>query len=253
MRATILLLGLALPGTALGGLQDGQEENAREEIDLRRVFELVKLLEDRLESGTSEAQREALESARALPHDEVARAVKRYAVSEDREIRFEALDVLRWMPGPGALESLHEMYRRRPFPKDDDWHEALLKGIGQHADKSSIELLGEPPRSFRNEKAVRAQILALGRIRHRLSIQALLQLMPRFGRHRDAFIADFRLSLVVLTGFDLGQDPTEWLKWWKEEKLSFRVPDALTLPPPQMKRWTRYWDLNEDRREKNGE
>jgi hypothetical protein len=243
---SLLLLTLAPLAASLQEVDDDAQ-------DLRRVFEVVALLEENLKEVSAEKQLEVLQAARGAPHDEVAAGVKPYAIADDPAVRMDAIDVLRWMKVPGATEALEELFKRRPYPKNDDWIEAVVKGIGQHAAKRSIEVLGQPPRAFRNEKAVRAQILALGRIRHRLAIQALIDLFPRFGRHRDKYVPEFRLSLVALTALDKGQDPGDWIAWWEGEKLSFRVPEALSLPSAQLKRWMRYWNITEDRREREDE
>lgn len=198
-----------------------------------------------LEQGLS--SRDAGERAAALQDhgpSSQARAVSAMVKAlrdKDRDVRYAAVEALRFSDHPKALDGLHRMAKSdRDLRDDPELHALLLKAIGQHGNPKSIpvlssELLVHPERDVR-----RAGILAIANIRTRESVEALLGLMRSAGRNRvQANMVALRLGLVALTGADEGVSQDRWTTWWNDNKKGLRVAEA---QPPMQEADRRAWD-----------
>ena len=125
---------------------------------------------------------------------------------------------------------------------------SMLRAIGQHGDPSSIAILARNPFESRDFASIRARLRGLGMIRDKESVDALIDLMKSSSsRQVDANMADFRLSLVVLTGTDQGPSPMPWRDWWSGHRKGFEVSTEIGPIPRTMKAtWTEYWGLDRD-------
>jgi len=99
---------------------------------------------------------------------EVARGL-RY---KDPKVRMVAVQTLGWTPTKDALKQLHRMYRReKKLGKEDEALFAeLLKEIGRHGEKSSINVLSDKPFKYHTLASSRARIYGLGNIRTKDSV-----------------------------------------------------------------------------------
>src|SRR6185503_9002385 len=124
----------------------------------------------------------------------------------------------------------------------------VLRGIGQHADPSSVAVLARDAFDGTDYASQGARILGLGRIRTVASLEALLGILaltnPAGERRVRGHLAEVRLSLMVLTGVDQGASPENWERWWRTNKAGFRVPAEFpTLPKDLRIQWDKYWGL----------
>ena len=258
MLAPALLVLTAL-ATGPSAWQDGSEET--EGPTAERIEAALEDLEGAFRSGDTKIRVQALDRASdvVVPPviEEIAGALK------DRvpEVQAAAIQALRWMDHPDALEALHDAaLTNRSLQKSEEFQPALLRAIGQHASPSSVRLLSHKPFSSPHYQAERARILALGRIRSRDAVEALLGMMRSSSRRDvDRHMGSFRMSLMVLTGTDQGPASAQWVRWWKASKKDFVVsPIRSELPRPTVMKWTEYWGLEDDygrtrRREDRGE
>jgi len=176
-------------------------------------------------------------------------------------VRAATIQSLRFLEHGDALALLHRtLASDKKLRKDEQLTASLIKAIGQHSDPSSVDVLADHMFETKDYEVNRARILGLGRIRTREALAALLALMKGADQHTvDRFMAEFRLSLMVLTGLDRGPTSAPWQEWWRENEKSFRVSaDPPALPRPIALRWANYWGTEEgygrtERREDRGD
>lgn len=225
--------------------------------DTQKVERAVKDLKDSLKSREAKERADAIARHRSLGDAEVVGLIARGLRDSADEVVSASIYALRYNEHPKALEALHRAYKDKKLRKRQEHYPALIQAIGQHANKSSIPLLANNAVTQSSKDAIRARILSLGNIRDRGSVDALMSLMRTAGRHRvQPYMREFRISLMILTGTDQGQNQDEWASWWNASRKSFDVArQAPELPAAQRRRWERFWGLRRtyDRPPKRGE
>jgi hypothetical protein len=166
-------------------------------------------------------------------------------------IRNACVRGLGWLGTPAALEALHRFHRTSPLlAKDEDLHVLVLKSIARHGSVSSIPELGDASYLEETFAAGSARILGLARIRHRDSVQRILDALATGGERtrlasrpgEPRFMEPARLALMVLTCQDFGHDAGAWQKWWSGVEKGFEVPRERPELPPELRRaWEDYW------------
>jgi hypothetical protein len=189
----------------------------------------------------------ALEAAAKVPHRSVVKAVTAALDDDDVLVVVAGLQALRFLETPAALEALHEAAKEREHRIDPEIAVPLFRAIGQHGDPRSIEVLAKNVNEVPDHGIIQARILALGHIRSVEAVEKLIELRVLTGpngRHRvlEGWKEDFRLSLLALTGVDNGAEADLWERWWRANRKTFEVPEALPpLPADLARRWRHYW------------
>jgi hypothetical protein len=82
-------------------------------------------------------------------------------------------------------------------------------------------------------------------IRHRDSVEGVIGLMRKVGRHRaQRHMEDVRTALMVLTGVDHGRSQDAWNEWWNDNKRTLEIQaEPHALPKKAQREWDRYWGL----------
>jgi hypothetical protein len=246
--------------------QDGEKREGQDDPPLpskEQIDEAVLDLKKAFDSKETADRIAAIERRSDVLSSQVVEWIAKGLKDQERDVRMAAIQALRWMEHPAALEALHDLYGRdKKLRKDEELHEALLKAIAQHGSVTSIAILSETSSKDATHKIVQARILGLGRIRNPQAVEALFQLMKSQGRHRvQPYMDHFRLSLLVLLGDDHGgKSQDAWLRWWNEHRKELVVaPQPPELPDLLQRAWSRYWDLEveyerpERRRERGGD
>ena len=189
--------------------------------------------------------------------DKVVHELARGLRYRDERVRMYAVIALGWVPNKNALRQLHRMYRREKDlgKQDEALFAELLKAIGRHGDKSSIDVLSDKPFRYHTLESSRARIYGLGNIRRKDSVATLMKGMQKIGsagpRGARAFrtetepraMKEFNVALSVLTGVSLGEDQQLWLTWWRTNKNKLKVSgDRPTVPEDIKRAWERYWN-----------
>lgn len=197
-----------------------------------------------------------IEGHGGLVDDKVIHELARGLRYPDRKVRMYAVIALGWVPADNALRQLHRMYRReKNLGKEDEALFAeLLKAIGRHGDRRSIDVLSDKPFRYHTLESSRARIYGLGNIRHKDAVEELMKGMqltgsagPRgaraFGTEQPRAMQEFDVALTVLTGATVGPDQQAWLKWWRDNKKKLKVsPTRPTVPDDIKRTWERYWN-----------
>ena len=223
-----------------------------------KVKATVEAVEEALARGEPEERIAALVEASSVPDAAVAKAVAKGLRNKDATVQTAALQSLRFMQHPEALSALHHCYKtNRSLVKDDTLSGVLLKAIGQHSDPSSIKVLADSPFSTVNHGAIRARLLGLGNIRDKRSVEELVALMKKVSRRKiEPFMGEFRLAMLRLTGHDEGRSVDLWMKWWNNNKRTFKVAEvAPKMPRRDQEDWDDYWgnDARKQRSRKRGD
>jgi hypothetical protein len=233
------------PAAAVAGSPQGWIESPSKD----QVKAAVEELKAALASGKEDEIVASIEANAGVNDAEVVRLVSKGLSSRSTPVRIAAIDALGWAKGKDPLRQLHRLYHRdKDLSGDEQVFAALLKAIGRHGDKSSIEVLSDSPFKGLTVDSGRARILGLGNIRDTRSIEELVKAMrlgggDRRGRksNEPVFLEDFRLAFAVLTGADCGASREAMDAWWRDNK-GFKVAaDRPPLPPPLRERWERYW------------
>lgn len=213
--------------------------------DAQRVKTVVAELEKSLKSGSKEEKSKAIQSSAEVPDADVAKALGKGIADKDLDVQRSAIEALRWMEHPAALEELLDAARtRKELRKEPTAYAALLRAIGQHGNPKAIDALKDDLWSVVESSVVEARILGLGNVRDKRSVEALMDLMKVAGPNRiQNVMPSFRLALARLTGVDKGQSQQMWQDWWNDNKGKFTLPEkAPELARELQFRWDSYWE-----------
>ena len=232
-------------GFAAGGSPYGWIEKPSAEQDK----EAVTALKAAYDSGQDDEIIAAIEANAKVNDEEVIRLIAK-GLSRKSAVQIAAIDALGWAKNRSALRQLHRLYHRdKDLHDKEDVFAALLKAIGRHGDKSSLEVLSDSPFKGLTVESGRARILGIGNVRETRSLEELVKGLrlagePRRGRAKDpVFLEDFRLAFAVLTGEDPGASREAMDQWWRDHK-GFKVAaERPPLPPPLKEKWERYWGV----------
>jgi hypothetical protein len=213
------------------------------------VAEVRAELEAALRSGVQASLEAALARAQEVPHGDVVKQVLRALEDERVPVRIAAVQALRWIRIPDSLSALHKLAKDKKRMKEPELGAAILRAIGQHADSSSVAILAREPFEPQRGDCIKARIYALGRIRTREALEAVMAMVatiPRgnYPRPIVAHMKETRLVLALLTGVDQGEAPEPWEVWWREHRKGF-VPstEPPELPRELQSQWDGYWGL----------
>ncbi|HIG11645.1 MAG: HEAT repeat domain-containing protein [bacterium] len=239
----ILASALTLGGSPQAPTQEPVSSPPAPEL----VEEAVQVLTRAFKHGKTPERLEALDEYGAVNDPAVVRLVTRGLSDKQAEVQLAAVECLRWLDHPDALVGLHKAYKKdKQIKKNDALYEAFIWAIGQHGSLSSIEILVEGAQASAPRAVQAARIYSLGHIPHKDSLEELLSSMQKTGRGRrrgkQPLMAEFALSLAVLSGQDFGKDEAAWTEWWRANKKGFEVVGAAeTLSKRQAKQWQRLW------------
>jgi HEAT repeat protein len=196
----------------------------------------------------------ALQRHAGLHDKKVLHEVARGLASPNRRVRWITIDALGWSRYGPALKQLHRVVARERdlSDRDEALFAHLLKAIGRHGDKSSLEVLANNPLKDLTYASGQARILGLARIREKKSIEELIGAMKLAGdrpRRRGGtesvprFLTEMQLAMAVLTGQDKGRSKDAWIDWWRDNEKSFKMSPV----PPTISRalraiWEDYWE-----------
>jgi len=195
----------------------------------------------------------ALQAASAVPHATVVETIARALADERPEVRLAALQALRHIQAPEAVDVLEKAAKDRALMKDPELAAALLRALGQHARPSSIGILERTPFEPDTRACKRARLFGLARIRTPEALEALFGILAvggnvRTGERRiQAQMADVRIALWYATGVDRGLVPELWEDWWRENRRHLELPEEpAKLPEALQREWDLFWGLRPD-------
>src|SRR5262249_15132411 len=145
-------------------LLQGSGEAAKPAPTAEEVARAEATLDQAYRAGDAAGIAAALESARVVAHPTVVKKVLEGLADERREVQLDVLQTLRWMDHRDALEALHRLAKERKWMKVPELAAAILRGIGQHADPTSVAVLAREPFEPEDFACWRARIFGMARI-----------------------------------------------------------------------------------------
>jgi hypothetical protein len=192
----------------------------------------------------------AIEAAAKVDADAVADEIAAGLRDKEDSVRAVAMRALGSMHSKDALKELHRAAKGadKKLQENAKLYATLLRSIGLHGDKSSVEVLAEDALKNLDAEVVRARIYGLGNIRDRAAVEKLLD-MTNLGNplpgEDSPFMPDVRVALARLTGTDQTTNKSTWQEWWNKNKDGFKVSEAPPELPAELQRqWDEYWASN---------
>lgn len=256
-------LALSAPPTAWVGPQpaplfalDDEDEDEEEQGPTKAEVEaMVERIEEAFKGKTEVLVRvEAVRAAAAVPHDDVAKALRDALGDKESEVTLAALDVLGKMPVEEALDELLRFHKKdRRLKKDDELLAESFKAIARHGDPDTAELFTDNLFSNTSDVVVEARILGLGMIRDAVAVEGLMDVLKatygKKGGNQPKVMPHLVLSMTVLIGeHENGSNKDKWVAWWNDNKRDLEISAELPEVPAQMlRKWQTYWGLETDR------
>ena len=100
----------------------------------------------------------------------------------------------------------------------------IIRALGAIGDYRALPIVTKDLMRPGQPDVTKARLEALGNIRHRDSIQNLIDFMMRAGRGSRAHGKVVQDSLKKLTGLSFGRNRDAWKKWWDRKKKTFVFP-----------------------------
>lgn len=259
-----LLTPLALPAPHVPGavpqpapllLGDAEDEEEEQGPTKAEVEAMVERLEDAFKGKTEVDERiEAVQAAAAVPHDDVAKALRDALGDKEAEVTLAALDVLGKMPVEEALDELLRFHKKdRRLKKNDELLAESFKAIARHGDPDTAELFTDNLFGNTSDVVVEARILGLGMIRDAVAVEGLMDVLKatygKKGGNQPKVMPHLVLAMTVLIGeHENGSDKDKWVAWWNDNKRDLEISAELPEIPAQMlRKWQLYWGLETDR------
>lgn len=177
---------------------------------------------------------------------EIVAAVAPALEHRDPTLRAAALAALRYNPNAAAVDALLRVKKAKAWNEDPEARAEYFYALGQKADARALAILTEDMKSAakKDDPVMRARVHALGRVRSKAALEALVALLSasggRSGRH--PYWNEIHLALQALTGAEHGEQPNDWIAWWNDAKKDYPLPqDPPKLPPAAAEAWDALW------------
>ena len=175
---------------------------------------------------------DAMKELAATCHEIAAKAIAAKGLADrDAAVRAEAAKCLGAMGCRNVVPHLTRAMKTNS--KDTEVFLALVDALGEIGDPRAIPSLADDFWGWKDRtlavRTGRAKIGALGRIRSKKAVDALMDLLYKFGRGRHGslggLLADVDRSLGKLTGQSFGKDRQAWKDWWRKNKARFKLEE----------------------------
>lgn len=255
-----LFLILSIPLAAQEETPPAEEEGSEPAATLEEIdpADAAAQIKDALKSKEEMVMLAAIETMGMIPSKLVTKEVAVGLKAKQESVRKAAIEALRYNTDPSSLTLLLKSKKDKKIQENAQLAEAYALALGQKGDRKAIPALtdGLVANSKTPTTVIKAKLLALGHIRHRDSIEAILDYsQSRAGRRlRGSNVKlgrEERGSLQVLTGTDQGERLADWERWWNEHGRKFEVPkEEFELENARdQKAWVKLWMTPEEKEE----
>lgn len=201
------------------------------EIDPKLAKAAAKEFEGQYSKLSDPEKIAAMKNLALLDHDLAALSIARKGlVDKSLTVREKTAALLGRMGRRNVVALL--VKAMKPNEENLDVYVAVVAALGHIGDPKAISPLTKDFWGFKERSAAieagQAKLAALGRIRSKKSVDALIDLLYKFGRGRQGtgrLVADGVRALAALTGQDFGQERDEWKDWWKKNKAKFKLEE----------------------------
>lgn len=249
----ILTLLLAVAPIAPLSFQEPEPADSDQpEVVVEQVSpeEAAKAIRDALKGKDDAVIVATLETVGLIPSKLVTKETAKALKSKSEDVVLAALMALRHNTDKTALDALLKAKSYKDMLKNTKTAEAYAYALGQKADKKCLkaltdDLVGTSP--LANE-VLKAKVSALGRIRHKDSVEAIIDFTKTTlagGRARGGLrnmMKEAERSLVILTGAEVGSKTSDWQEWWYDSKGSFKISEQeWPLEGRAQRQWDTLW------------
>jgi hypothetical protein len=250
-----MILTLLLAVTPIAPLRFQEPEPADSEtpevvVEEVSPEEAAKAIKDALKGKDDAVIVATLETVGMVPSKLVTKEVAKALKAKSEDVVLAALMALRHNTDKTALDALLKAKSNKDMLKNAKTAEAYAYALGQKADKKCLkaltdDLVGTSP--LANE-VLKAKVSALGRIRDKDSVEAIIDFTKTTiagGRARGGLrnmMKEAERSLVILTGAEVGSKTADWQKWWYDSKSSFKISEQeWPLEGRDQRQWDTLW------------
>lgn len=254
-----LLLAIA-PLAALCSQEPESADSESPEVVVEEISpeEAAAALRDAIKSKDDAVLVATLETVGMIPSKLVTKEVAKALKVKSQDVVLAALLALRFNADKSALDALLKAKSNKDLLKDTKTAEAYAYALGQKADKKCLKILTDDlvgTSQLANE-VLKAKVSAIGRIRHKDSVEAIIDFTKTTvagGRARGGLrnmMKEAERSLVVLTGADVGSATADWQKWWYDSKSSFKMSQQeWPLDGRTQRQWDTLWMTPKEKEE----
>lgn len=238
------------PQEAEQGESSEKEQETAEEVTPAEAVAALKAAAKEKDWAILEA---TLKSVGRIKNKAVVKEMAKSLKHKEPAVALAVIEGLRWNEDPEALNALLKGAKDKKVMAAEKVAVALTYALGQKADKKALKALkdGFQVTTKGNFELVKAKAHALGRIRTKESVEALIDYVNSGVRRRTErnMQAEPLIALQVLTGQDPGKRVSDWMDWWYDAKGSLKVSsEEWPLPNGRAQRqWDRLWEDPEQR------
>ena len=258
-----MLLTLLLAITPLAPLSFQESEPAeadQPEVVVEEISpqEAAKAMKDALKGKDDAVIVATLETVGMVPSKLVTKEVAKALKYKSQDVVLAALLALRHNPDKSALDALLKAKSNKELLKNTKTAEAYAYALGQKADKKCLKILtdGLVGTSQLGSEVLKAKVSALGRIRHKDAVEAIIDFSKTTvagGRARGGLrnmMKEAERSLIVLTGADVGSKTSDWQEWWYDSKSSLKISEQeWPLDGRAQRQWDTLWMTPKEKEE----
>jgi HEAT repeat protein len=194
----------------------GKTDLNEDEID-----ELVGNFRKQYKEADGMGKVDAIRSIAAVKHKKVAKALLSGLGSRDPMVRKAAAEALKTQADKSTTGKLVTALAKEV---QEDIKILLIEALGEIGDPRAVPAITKDLVRPGQPAVTKAKIVALGKIRDKRCIEALIDFMWKWGRGSRDFRRELHTALTTLTGKDYGNDRRAWKDWWERTKKWFRFP-----------------------------
>jgi hypothetical protein len=264
LSSLLLSSSFFLAPSALALPQDppAEESEATSSMEKIKPAEAAAQIKEALKSKEEIVMIAALEMLGTIPSKLITKEVAKALKIKKEPVQMAAILALRYNTDPSALDALLKARKEKTIHANAKTAEAYAFALGQHGNAKAIPALEDNlvGTSKTPTQVLKAKVLALGHIRHKDSVEAILDyekttIAGGRGGVRRKLRRESRGSLVVLTGTDQGDKLQAWQDWWYDQRKSFKMSkeEGELENPREQKTWSKLWLTPEEKKAKEEE
>jgi len=194
------------------------------------VRELVKKFYSKYGKWTAPEKLKAIAQLEESRHELASEAILKKGMKDrDLDIRTRSAEALGAMKCRNIVSSLAKAMSANE--KNENVYLAIIAALGAIGDKKAVSYLAKDnwdpkdgDETGRNK--AQAKVIALGKIRSRASVDALISRMYKAKKGKIRSISrDLTAALKSLTGQNFGQDRDKWKSWWTKNKSNIKLEE----------------------------
>lgn len=233
--------------------EEAEQVETQDEVETVSPGEAVAALKEAAKAKDPTVLEATLASVGRIADKAVVKEIANSLKSKQEAVALAAITALRWNQHGDALDALLKAAKDKKLMAVEKLAIELTYALGQKADKKALKALtdGYAVTAKGLGDLMKAKTLALGRVRDKAAVEAILDFVNSGARRRGErrMPQDALIALHVLTGQEPGKQVSDWMDWWYDEKGSLKIhAEEWPLPDGRAQRqWDRLWEDPESR------